>query len=172
MGTNLRYLLKKKIWIPFLVVCAIAVYLFVYNRPIELQKATLMSTPVMYREGLTRPYTQLPNDIEAPNINVFYATDRLPTDASIINPLFYGNDRSMNLFLGQATVRFGDEDMQWAAIEEASLSKKRDRVSTDILLNLKYGSNSSQRGLFRPEDGTVWVFPENYPENIKNLIRR
>lgn len=128
MGTKLRYLLKKKIWIPLLVVCAIVGYLFFYNRPIELQKATLMSTPVMYRDGLTRPYTQLPDDIAAPNVNVFYATDRQPTDASIINPLFYGNDRSMNLFLGQATVRFGDEDMQWTAIEEASLRKKRDLV--------------------------------------------
>jgi len=128
MGTKLRYLLKKKIWIPLLVVCAIAGYLFVYNRPIELQKATLMSTPVMYRDGLTRPYTRLPDDIAAPNVNVFYATDRQPTDAAIINPLFYGNDRSMNLFLGQATVRFGDEDMQWNAIEEASLRKDRDLV--------------------------------------------
>ena len=125
MDTKLGYLKKKKIWIPLVILCMIAGYLFFHNRPIELQKAILMSTPVMYRDGLAKPYAQLPDDIHAPNINIFYATDRQPTDATIINPLFYGNDRSMHLFLGQATVRFGDEDMKWAEIERDSLQRDR-----------------------------------------------
>jgi len=45
-------------------------------------------------------------------------------------------------------------------------------VSTDILLTLKYGSPPSQRGLSKPAGGTVWEFPENYPENIRDLINR
>ena len=66
----------------------------------------------------------------------------------------------------------------FAAAEEAATGNghgyfiKSPWVSTDILLNLKHGSNPSQRGLSRSEDGIVWEFPDNYPEKIKNLIRR
>ena len=116
---------KKKIWIPTVLILIVACYLFIYNRPVELQKAVLMSTPVMYRDGLIKPYEELPPDVAAPRVNVFYATDRQPTDTTIINPLYYGNERSMNLYLGRATVRFGDENMEWAAIEKDSLRKDR-----------------------------------------------
>jgi len=116
---------RKKIWVPAAVILLIAGYLFIYNRPIELQKAVLMSTPIMYLEGSIKPYDKLPPDVTAPHVKVFYATDRQPTDATIINPLYYGNDRSMHLSLGQATVRFGDEDMDWAEIERDSLQKDR-----------------------------------------------
>jgi len=118
-------MIAKKIWAPALTILVIAGYLFVHNRPIELQKATLMSTPVIFRDGLARPYTVPPDDIPVPDVKVFYATDRQPTDASIINPLFYGNERSMNLFLGQATVRFGSDDMEWSLVEKNSLRKNR-----------------------------------------------
>lgn len=118
--------LTKKIWIPAAVFLIAAAYLFIYNRPIELQKAVLMSTPIMYEKGSSKPYEKIPSDVAAPRVNVFYATDRQPTDASIIDPLYYSNDRSMHLFLGRAIVRFGDADMAWADIEQGSL--RRDRL--------------------------------------------
>ena len=116
---------KKKIWIPAVLILIVAAYLFIYNRPIELQKAVLMSTPIMYEEGSIKPYEKIPSDVAAPQVNVFYATDRQPTDVSIIDPLYYSNDRSMHLYLGRAVVRFGDTDMAWADIEQDSLRRNR-----------------------------------------------
>lgn len=119
---------KKKIWIPAVLILIVAAYLFIYNRPIELQKAVLMSTPIMYTKGSIKPYVKIPSDVAAPRVNVFYATDRQPTDASIIDPLYYSNDRSMHLYLGRAIVRFGDADMAWADIEQDSLRRDRHRA--------------------------------------------
>ena len=119
---------KKKIWIPAALILIAAGYLFFYNRPVELQKAVLMSTPIMYKEGSVKPYATLPADVDAPFVKVFYATDRQPTDTAIIDPLYYGNERSMNLFLGKTTVRFGSADMKWAEIERDSLRHERTRA--------------------------------------------
>ena len=69
---------KKKIWIPAALILVIAAYLFIYNRPIELQKAVLMSTPLLFRDGSAVPYDDIPEDITPPEIDIFYATDRQP----------------------------------------------------------------------------------------------
>ncbi|MEN8247213.1 MAG: alpha/beta hydrolase [Thermodesulfobacteriota bacterium] len=113
---------------PAALILIVAAYLFIYNRPIELQKAVLMSTPIMYTKGSIKPYAKIPSDVAAPRVNVFYATDRQPTDSSIIDPLYYSNDRSMHLYLGRALVRFGDADMAWADIEHDSLRRDRHHV--------------------------------------------
>lgn len=117
---------SKKIWI-FSVLLLIAGVLFFYNRPVELQKAVLMSTPLIFRDGLAKPYDRLPADISPPDVDIFYATDRQPSDTHLLYPVFYGNDRSMTLSLGRARVRFGDGQMAWPDVERASLQKKRPR---------------------------------------------
>ena len=101
--------------------------LFFHNRPVELQKAVLMSTPLIFREGLVRPYDRLPEDITPPEVDIFYATDRQPSDTHILYPLFYGNHRNMTLSLGRAGVRFGDEDTVWPDVERASFEADRSR---------------------------------------------
>ncbi len=97
-----------------------------------------MSTPLIYREGLAKPYDRLPPDLSPPVIPIFYATDRRPSDIKLLQPIFYGNKRSMSVSLGEAHVRFGDEEMTWEDVERASLRKDRhlkvplqiDRVDT------------------------------------------
>ncbi len=116
--------IPKKIWIP-LVILVILGSLFHYNRPSVLQKAVLMSTPLIFRDKLTIPYTKRPKDVHPPVFDIFYATDRQPTDISIISPLYYGNSRSLSLTLGKAFVRFGDEDASWPEIEKQSFKKER-----------------------------------------------
>ena len=117
---------SKKIWIPAILLLIFG-GLFLYNRPVELQKAVLMSTPLIFRVGLAKPYDGLPEDISPPTVDVFYATDRLPSDTHFLYPVFYGNDRSMTLSLGHARVRFGDDKMAWADVERASFKKERSR---------------------------------------------
>lgn len=115
----------KKIWIPTLAIIIIAGGMFFYNRPVVLQKAVLMSTPLIFRDKLSKPYDSLPQDVAPPFLDIFYATDRMPTNMAIINPIYYGNNRSSSLSLGLATVQFGDEDMAWNAVEKASFQKDR-----------------------------------------------
>jgi hypothetical protein len=123
----MRYI-PKKIWIPAVIIIFFIGVLSFYNRPATLKKAVLMSTPLIFREGLAKLYDNLPGDITPPTIEVFYATDRQPTDKTFLHPVFYGNDRSMSLYLGIANVRFGSEEMNWQEIEKASVMKDRDRA--------------------------------------------
>jgi len=120
----MRYI-PKKIWIPAVIIIIIIGVLSFYNRPVTLQKAVLMSTPLLFRDGLIKPYNTLPGDFTPPIIEVFYATDRQPTDKTFLHPVFYGNDRSMSLYLGTAAVRFGSEELSWQEIEKSSLMRER-----------------------------------------------
>ncbi len=124
----------KKIWIPGLLLFVIG-FLFLNNRPVELQKAVLMSTPLIFRDGLAKPYERLPADLSPPAVDIFYATDRQPSDTHFLYPVFYGNERNMGLSLGVARVRFGDDKMTWADVERASLMKERSR---DVPLQIEH----------------------------------
>ena len=116
----------RKIWIPAILLLVIGMLWF-HNRPVELHKAVLMSTPLVFRDGLAKPYDRIPADIVPPEVDIFYATDRRPSDTHFLYPVFYGNDRSMALALGRARVRFGDDGMAWSDVEHASFSRKRSR---------------------------------------------
>lgn len=115
----------KKIWIPVVVLTAVGLYLFIYNRPVELRQASLMSTPLMYRSGMKQPFNYLPNHTSPPEIDIFYATDRKPSTMSLLYPFFYGNERDLKLHLGKASVRFGEETMTWEVLKEESLRQER-----------------------------------------------
>ncbi len=116
--------MPKKIWIPLLLIILFGV-LFFHNRPIELKQAKLMSTPLVFRDNVSDPHRKLPRDIHPPFFEIFYATDRQPTDLSILTPLFYGNRRSLTLSPGRASVQFGDQHINWRQIEKQSFKKDR-----------------------------------------------
>ena len=128
--------IPKKIWIPAVFILIVG-GLFFYNRPTTLKKAVLMSTPLIFRDGIIKPYDELPDDFTPPIIEIFYATDRQPTDKTLLHPVFYGNDRSMSLYLGTATVRIGSEEMTWQEIEKTSLMKERTREVPIQLVGVK-----------------------------------
>lgn len=142
----------KKIWIPAIIIIIIGVLSY-YNRPATLKKAVLMSTPLIFRDGLIKLYDKPPDGITPPTIEVFYATDRQPTDKTFLHPVFYGNDRSMNLYLGTAAVRFGSEEMNWREIEKASIMRERTRsvpiqlVGVEMLHEIGSASKSLKESL-------------------------
>lgn len=43
-------------------------------------------------------------------------------------------------------------------------------VSTDALLFLRHGLAPAERGLVRSESGTYWVFPEDYPVRLREVL--
>jgi esterase/lipase superfamily enzyme len=96
-----------------------------------------MSTPLIFRDGLIKPYDKLPDDITPSTLEIFYATDRQPTDKIFLHPVFYGNDRSMSLYLGTATVRIGSDEMTWQEIEKFSLMRERVREVPIQLVGVK-----------------------------------
>ena len=166
----MRYI-PKKIWIPAVIIIFFIGVLSFYNRPATLKKAVLMSTPLIFREGLAKLYDNLPGDITPPTIEVFYATDRQPTDKTFLHPVFYGNDRSMSLYLGIANVRFGSEEMNWQEIEKASVMKDRDRavpiqlVGVEMLHEIGSASRSLEKSL---REGTDAKDP--FLARIKNRL--
>ena len=155
--------IPKKIWIPAVIIIIIGVLSF-YNRPATLKKAVLMSTPLIFRDGLAKPYDNLPGGITPPTIEVFYATDRQPTDKTFLHPVFYGNDRSMSLYLGTADVRFGSEEMNWQEVEKASVMRQRTQavpiqvVGVEMLHEIGSASKSLEESL-RGKDRCKRPFP-------------
>ena len=45
-------------------------------------------------------------------------------------------------------------------------------VSTDILLTLKHGSHPHKRGLRYNRVEAAWVFPESYPQKIRQVAEQ
>ena len=45
-------------------------------------------------------------------------------------------------------------------------------VSTDLLLTIKHGSDPLKRGLKYNEVGAAWVFPESYPQRIRQVVEQ
>ncbi|OEU68635.1 MAG: hypothetical protein BA863_08100 [Desulfovibrio sp. S3730MH75] len=48
--------------------------------------------------------------------------------------------------------------------------RKSPRVSSDILMTLKYNLKPGERGLKREDYGSVWTFPENYMDKLHERI--
>jgi len=148
----MRYI-PKKIWIPAVIIIITIGVLSFYNRPATLQKAVLMSAPLIFRDGLIKPYDKLPDDLAPPIIEVFYATDRQPTEKTFLHPVFYGNDRSMSLYLGTAAVRIGSEVMSWQETEKASIMRERTHavpiqlVGVEMLHEIGSASKSLEESL-------------------------
>ena len=82
---------------------------------------TLMSTPVIYYQAAIDPFAHLPEVERVPEVSVFYATNRAPSNVG------YGNQVSDRLHLGSASVRLGGSDDLWPQLRNASLSETRPR---------------------------------------------
>lgn len=78
----------------------------------------LMPTPILYSDLEMDPFGHLPGNEMTPEITVAYATNRVPEGPST-NPE-YGNGIGTTLHLGEARIRFGDDDMTWEQLDKAS----------------------------------------------------
>ena len=78
----------------------------------------LMPTPVMYSEEHIDPFLHLAPVLKTANSKVFYATNR--NSQSKGGKTKYGKGIVDVMSVGEGMVRFGDEGMTWAEIDEAS----------------------------------------------------
>ncbi len=77
-----------------------------------------MPTPVLYSAAELDPFAHLPDEEMRPELPVFYATNRIP-DGTADDPQ-YSNGIGTVLHLGETMIRFGDDDMTWPTLDEAS----------------------------------------------------
>ncbi|GMW00382.1 MAG: hypothetical protein AMXMBFR84_15190 [Candidatus Hydrogenedentota bacterium] len=81
----------------------------------------MMPTPNIYRNGGENPFESVRSEFRTNEVDIIYATDRMPDDLSDAPHVQYGHMRSPKLVFGQARIGFG-EDVSWENLVEESLS--------------------------------------------------
>ncbi len=89
----------------------------------EEHSVPLMPAPVIYQDTTVDPYAHLKPEEKNTLLSVFYATNRKPrTTAKVIS---YSNEMSSMLHLGEAQIRFGDQQTSWENLQLASTHADR-----------------------------------------------
>ena len=88
-----------------------------------------MPTPNLCVASETDPFVEVPQALRRTEVDVLYATDRMPEHGKD-GTLAYTDDRSDSLAFGSCRVRIGSEDATWQELVEASRSRKRSKDFT------------------------------------------
>jgi esterase/lipase superfamily enzyme len=96
------------------------------------QAYDLMQTPILYVDSSIDPFAHLPDELKNTRSTIFFATTREPAPPDAHPP--YSNRTSDTLRLGTATVKMGDQTVDWQALRNSSLSAYR---SQPILISLE-----------------------------------
>lgn len=82
---------------------------------------TLMPKPVIYQNGVVHPFAHLTPEHQTTRVHVFYATNRAPRSSK--SGVSYGNSLDSSIHLGEAIIRIGEPDDDWAEILALSLAE-------------------------------------------------
>jgi len=84
---------------------------------------TMMPAPVIYHNSVIDPFAHMAEKHKSTKISVFFATNRVPE----ANPEDhqYGNSIDRQIHLGSATVRMGQQDMDWDDLYAYSRADKQ-----------------------------------------------
>ena len=96
------------------------------------QAYDLMQTPILYVDSSIDPFAHLPDELQNTRSKIFFATIRDPARPGAQPP--YTNHTSETLRMGSATVKMGDQEVDWQALRNSSLSAHR---SEPILISLE-----------------------------------
>ncbi len=152
-------------------VCVIAVIIVITMA--GCQTPGLMATPHLYLGVEEPPFEAVPPAMQQPEVQVLYATDRLPaTESELKDGTWYGHGRSSSLAYGIGTVELGQE-LSWEELVAASTVEERERKLEPRLVDLdelKRAPNSHTRftivdGEIRP-DQTVLDLEAAFGANI------
>ncbi|GAA2814496.1 alpha/beta hydrolase family protein DUF900 [Aminobacter aminovorans] len=112
-----------------LVVAGATIAISFYQPPMRL-----MPAPLAFLSGLSSSFTSNPERKSDPEIDLFYATNRLPIGPR--NDRLYAVIPGRDLHLGEATVRIGEEGTTWDRIYAWSTGASDDRRPFLHLSNL------------------------------------
>ncbi len=114
----------------------------------------LICTPAVFWDSDLDPFGEKTDVGRGTDKEVFYATDRRPAGEDDNEP-FYTKDRGHSLRLGKATVRIGDEKMDWPDIQNQSFSKVRDgKLWVQVKEVREFGKLLSTQNWYGPEPET------------------
>lgn len=83
----------------------------------------MMPTPVMYQGGRINVFELVPENLRSNELDVLYVTERSASGHS--DKRKYGNGMGKELRFGEATIQFGDDNMTWPQLVDASLAQNR-----------------------------------------------
>jgi esterase/lipase superfamily enzyme len=92
---------------------------------------SLPPTPNLYLQGATTALVEMPPDRQTVEIELLYATDRMPVEDAKRPAQRYGDRRSPSLAVGRATVRLGN-DLPWEAVRDESLDPSGRRIPVEL----------------------------------------
>ena len=93
---------------------------------------SLPTTPNLYGQGDSAAMEDTPADRRTVEVELLYATDRMPVEGDDAQLKGYDERRSHSLALGRATIRMGDE-LSWEELLQESLDPKGRRVPLDVV---------------------------------------
>ena len=88
------------------------------------QTGVFMPSPNLYVNSSTNPFDKVPAELKSTEVEIVYATDRLPVQEKKTGLLGYGRQRSGYLSCGVSSVSFGKE-LDWPELVQQSLATKR-----------------------------------------------
>jgi esterase/lipase superfamily enzyme len=91
----------------------------------------LPKTPNLYLQAEVDPLDRVPADRRTTEVDILYATDRMPNDSTSLSKRYYDERRSDSLAVGSVTVRFG-EDLEWDDLLRESLASNGKNVPLEI----------------------------------------
>jgi esterase/lipase superfamily enzyme len=117
----------------------------------------LPPTPNIYRSGHVAPMTDIPKARQTVEVDILYATDRMPVESGGDETDYYDERRSDSLAVGSVTVRFG-EGLAWDDLLRVSLEEEAERVPLEIVtVNKKIQFPSSITLAVMTEDGLSYT---------------
>ena len=91
----------------------------------------LPPTPNLYVQGDAAALVDMPPDRQTVDIELLYATDRMPAEHAKTPAQRYDGRRSPSLALGRATVRLGRE-LSWDTVRDESLDPRGRRIPVEL----------------------------------------
>jgi len=118
---------------------------------------TLMPTPEVLRDERFDIFTHNPNLEKTNKVNVFYATNRLPSDKP--SEPGYAKSFDHTLRFGEVTLQIGSDEQNWEQLyAESTTAERKDTFEISLIQHREIGS-------LKESDA-----PERLPEDLKDFI--
>ncbi|UCD56076.1 MAG: alpha/beta hydrolase [Candidatus Hydrogenedentota bacterium] len=135
-------------------VTVIALFALVSCTTYHPGRLAMMEPPAVFKNGEIDPFGGLPERNRTTSFEIFYATDRQPASEKD-RESYYLDQRGEVLRLGSATLRIGDENMDWDTFRNQVLFEGRaEKTFVELIDVEEFGMLASSMPLLDPNFGT------------------
>ena len=126
-----------------------------------------MQTPILYVDSSIDPFAHLPEELKDTRSKIFFATTRKPARSGTHPP--YSNRTSDTMHMGTATVKMGDQEVDWQSLRSSSLSAHR---SKPILISLAGVEETAVVARTTPETNPVHPPPADFFSRLNGELAK